>query len=131
MNALADDRSDSGKPDNVLNLFFYSMIERLIRFELINIARIQALNAAVPFHEATVKDKFDSNGPLRIAGGSPLVNTTGLLRFHATHQAVIASIFQGKTFSQHHLNMSIVEVACRETHAGFNNIDNFLHVLLR
>ena len=74
MYPLADDRADSRKADNMLNLFFYGFIEILIGLELTEIAQVKALLRTVPSHDAVVKYEFNGNGPLGVACRGPLIN---------------------------------------------------------
>ena len=116
---------------DVLDLFLNSCIKLIICEILIQVSKIRSDLLAVPEWNTVVQYQFDTDRPLRVSSGSPLIQSSCLLRFYASHQAVVSRIFDGNALCQHHLDVSIVEVACRESHTGTNYVYDLLHVFLR
>ena len=78
-----------------------------------------------------IQHQLDADRPLGIGGGGPLIQSSGLLRFYTAHQAVISRVLNRHSLGKHHLNMSIVEMAGRESHSRSYDVYYLLHVLLR
>ena len=113
------------------NLLFHRCVERLEGVQVTQVAGIQPLIAVEQHHATTVQHELDGDRPLGVAGGSPLVDAAGFLRFDAAHQAVVAGVFEVEAFAQHHLDVGVIEVTGREAHTRFHHVDDFFHVLLR
>ncbi|MNV25421.1 hypothetical protein D3C71_1165170 [compost metagenome] len=128
---LADHSPDCRETHDVGNLRLHRSIELLKGTQITQVTGIQPLVAVKQHHAATVEHELDGDRPLGVSGGGPLIDTPRLLRLDATHQAVIASVFKIKALAQHHLDVGVIEVAGRETHPRFHDVDDFLHVFLR
>ena len=52
------------------------------------------------------------------------------MRFHATHEAVVAGVFNVDALGQHHLDVGVVKVHSRKTHARTDDGHDFFQVFL-
>ena len=131
VDALADDGADSRQAHDMGDLLFHRRVECFEGAQVVQIAGVQPLIAIEQHHPPAVKHELDSDRPLGVAGGGPLVDAPGFLRLNAAHQAVIAGVFKIEAFAQHHLDVGVIEVAGREAHSRFHHVDDFFHVFLR
>ena len=131
VDSLGDNRHNGCPLGHVSDGRLDRILELIKCLVVAEVAQIRCDLLAVPERNTVVQCQLDSDRPLCVGCGCPLIQSSCLLRLYAAHQAVVSGILYVDALGQHHLDMCIVEVASRESHSCSYDVYDLLHILLR